>query len=69
MSDQLQECGRCRRPAKLRALYGRNRQTGEALLIGKLGKKCFYVVAGQVFRNGYQPEHEDNSIVRLRGQR
>ena len=69
MTEPMQECGRCRRPAKLRVLYARNRSTGEALQIGKLGQKCFYVVAGQVFRNGYQPEHEDNSVVRLRSQR
>jgi hypothetical protein len=66
--SELQECGRCRRPAKLRALYGRNRTTGNAFMVGKLGKKCFYVVAGEISRQGYQPENEDASLVVLRNQ-
>lgn len=66
MADQMQECGRCKRPAKVRALYARE-TGGVAILIGKLGKACFYIVAGQVFRNGYQPEHEDARQVILRG--
>lgn len=62
---KLQECGRCRRPAKLRALYARS-DGGEAILAGRLGPACFYIVAGQVSRSGYRPEREDATPIILR---
>lgn len=64
----LIDCDRCKRPAKVRALYYRDK-AGVARLAGRLGKECFYILAGQIARQGYQPEHEDARVVRLRRRR
>lgn len=61
-------CDRCRRPAAhRRTLYGRARGSESAILAGRFGRKCFYAVAAEIAAAGAQPEHEDATIIYLRG--
>lgn len=57
-------CDRCGRPARVRALY--YRANGSAVLSGRYGGACFYVMAGLLAESGVQPEHENAKPVWLR---
>jgi hypothetical protein len=61
---ELTPCDRCKRPAKVRALYFR--ANGLAVLAGRFGGACFYTMAGQIAESGLQPEHETAKPVWLR---
>jgi hypothetical protein len=64
----LPSCERCRKPGELAVLYGRGKD-GVAIKIGRLGPRCFYIMARQLVTTGYSPEREDASPVVLRGGR
>lgn len=62
--NELPPCDRCNRPAKVRALYAR--ANGVAVLAGRFGRACFYVVAAEVASSGAQPEHVTARPIWLR---